>query len=590
MKEMLYKLEKKIRGSIIEIYKDLTIVIQSKTSKYGMNVPASLYNWVKLPKNKKDKDIEIIADFEFFSTNEDLQIIPNVACIIYHNNYTGFIRPKTNTNNEGLIRDEMRKKAKLKCVIHGKDKSIDQLIPTEKFNQAKDLRNRLKLPKIETLECITYGKKQKSSFQILQDYNNNIYLNCRGIMDGNGIITLSDEIGRYIEDWFEKEKYCLCLVNKKDEMVLKLNNRKRTSRPNQRKKELNIPYYGEKKVIEILFTLDDIKLTNQARMDMIYKKRLISSGFDIDLLKVNFSNGEHYNSEIEKRFREFLKLIENQNEKIELLTEVELTLSKNKIEKNRRNKFCFDSMTIYQKDGIDYLLLIELKTSLCKSNRYRYFEIAIANLLYFTRKIGKEKVVPILITNEPMLLNGKSSSVDFCKKCGIILLDLVRVEELEKNLELFLEEINNFIENIEYQQNNSIPSLINKPQRIGNWKTVTEGTSFEREILSELKKEFEDIESNIFFRWMGKKIEIDHLVKDTDSVIMVSCKNRSKTKLYERALQRINESLNIIEFRKDFLQFTDARLYVKIHPDLKDRISERFHHFITKSNVQIYIK
>jgi len=561
MSKLLFSQEKKERGSKLIIFANGTVDLQSKTSKYGMHIPSGLYKWKKLPKRKSDSELNVLVNFWHKESKFE-----KVQCVIYHNNYECYLRPLGDEHQEKNILQLMKKNAILKCVIQADVDKIQQLPSTNYFKRALNLTEQISLPDIVTLKLIMLGGMQNTKYEIFSDNKMNLFFRCRGKVDKKGVLVLSSEISRFIRDWFENENLCLCSVNSQPTLVLPLTIRRRKS-TSKVYKELNIPYYGDPKEVTVYFSVLDSHLTEQAIKDSQLKSLLSKNEFNILTLKSNLRQGSHYNKEFEMQVRDLIEKTFRNNKDSLVLSEVELILNNDEFHLSGWDKNRFDSIVYHQRDIDDYLALIEIKTSIEPSNKCGIIESAIAKLYQLRKRIGKKTTIPILFINEDVFYKGKLVTKDYGNLCDIILIGRRELANLIENPSKLRERISQYINN-----QNSKQSLIANKLRTVN--AISEGSDFENKIKQQLLTDGYKVESNVIYRIQHKHMEIDHVAIKQSEKLLISCKDHSKIKSEWKVLSKLSEALNLIVFRKALLGFPHARLYMRVHSNLKDKITK----------------
>ncbi|TET27457.1 MAG: hypothetical protein E3J70_11815 [Candidatus Heimdallarchaeota archaeon] len=585
MIKLLYKLEKKVRGLKLEIYTDGTSKITSKTSKYGMHIPSILQAWKKIPQNKKGGKRIVIANFKIKDNNGTLKTLKGIQCEIYHNNYEGYIRPLENNSDQKKIKKIMKENGVLTCILHGEWLKELQLDSTKYFMKAMKLRNKTKFSPLKEMELITLGGLQETNFEIYQDNENSIFIKSSGIMNTRGFLVLSNELRRYIKNWFKKAEICVCSVNGDEPIVLSTVIRKRKNELSKLNKEINIPYYGKKKPVEIVFSNNQYQLTKQAKEDYIIKKKLVANDFKIKAFKANTRTTNHYNKEIESRFIDTIHQSFSNSNKAIIYSEVGIILESSEQNICGREKHRFDNIIVIEKKENIYLVLIELKTSFKKKDRFRQLEVAIAKLVHFSKSINKEKIIPILIVNDNMKCFTGYSSKQIYKSFGVELIVLNDFLNIEKKPKLLLDIVENNIETRFKKKNAKFEDL----HFIGFWKSNNAGTVYENEIREVLEKEGYSIQSNTAYNYLGKKMEIDHIAEKNNKKIIISCKDRSSVKAYWSVINHIINSLNVLELRMEILGFDTSKLYIKVPLKYKEKIKSLFRNYNCPSNTEIII-
>ncbi|MHA1364957.1 MAG: hypothetical protein ACTSP5_00905 [Candidatus Heimdallarchaeota archaeon] len=587
MPKLLYKIEKKIRGSLIEIFTDGTVKITSKTSKYGMNIPAPLLQWKKTPQSGEDT-IQIKADFEVIDERNLKMVFQEIECEIYHNNYNSYIRPLKEIDDQNKVRKLMKENSILTCVIHGIKGRRAQLISTEHYKQAVKLRNQFDFKQRNTLKLITYGGMQKTAFTIYTSEEKDVFIEVSGRMDSKGFLVLSSELGRYIKKWFEIEELCVCSINGNEPIVLSTVVRERPSIDFKLSKEVNIPYYGKKKMVKILLSSDKYQLTDQVKKDNEIKEILLKNNFLIKSFKTNSKPDTHYNEEIMKRFQQTIQKGLDQYQDLSNYSEVEMVLSESKQNIAGLEKHTFDEIALLKDKGQLYLIVIEYKTSFYERDRFRHLETAFAKLVHFTRKINEKMIVPILIVNSNMVHQNGCSIKQIYNGFGVEIILLNDFLKMEKKPQLLQELIKRKIEEKSYSNRNE--NYSKELHFIGHLKSNNAGTDFEKQVKEILENEGLQTTSNMLYSFRGRRFEIDHVASDNEMEIMISCKNRSSVRTYWRTITDIVDSINVLELRKRIFGYKKARLYVKVPQQYKPKIQELFEKYNNLTNTDIIIQ
>jgi len=587
MTKLLYKIEKKIRGSLVEIFTDGTVKITSKTSKYGMNIPAPLQQWKKTPQSSLEK-IKVIADFELLDKTNSKMIFQEIECEIYHNNYNGFIRPLKKTIDQKTISNLMKKNNIITCIIPGIKGRKIQLISTKKFTQAVKLRNQIIFKQKSEMKLITLGGLQDTIFTIYTTKENTVFIEASGIMDNKGFLVLSDEIGRYISKWFKNEELCVCSINGNEPIALSTIIRERPSSDYKKTKEINIPYYGKRKMVKILFSSDKYHLTKQVKSDYRIKELLIKNNFQIKSFKSNSRSGPHYNEEIKKRFQKTIQQGLGNFKDTTFFSEVEMILDESEQNIAGLEKYTFDELILLKHREQLFLILIEYKTSFNKDDRFRLLELAIAKLFHYTKKINEQMCIPLLIVNSNMKHQNGSSIKQIYSDFGVELIVLNDFLKMEKEPQLFYKLIERKL--MEKIVVSGINNFTEGLQFLGYMKSNHAGTKFENQVNEILEREGLRPKSNMLYYYRGRRIEIDHMASDNETKIIVSCKDRSSVSSYWRTILFIVDSINILELKKKIFGINNARLYVKVQPKYNQKIIRLFEKYNNSTNTEIIIQ
>jgi len=111
---------------------------------------------------------------------------------------------------------------------------------------------------------------------------------------------------------------------------------------------------------------------------------------------------------------------------------------------------------------------------------------------------------------------------------------------------------------------------------IGTQKPQNKGVDFEKVIKDQLEDEGFTIVPNVVFYYSGRTFEVDLIGLKERELLLISCKNMSSTTSSSQAEENIKDAANILAFRKEILNASYARLYVKPNLDNKEELLEVF--------------
>ncbi|MCF2143613.1 MAG: hypothetical protein K9W42_07930 [Candidatus Heimdallarchaeota archaeon] len=133
--------------------------------------------------------------------------------------------------------------------------------------------------------------------------------------------------------------------------------------------------------------------------------------------------GLHTNPEIERKFKKIVRKAYEEEKNTKIMAEVEIWTRTEKKGKPLREKNTIDLMVVPEKkeNSEEPIVIIEIKTSegLLKYNEMRK---GINDIKHLQRKLGKEKVLPVVVVNSDRKKKGKIVTKDYGLVNGVLLI------------------------------------------------------------------------------------------------------------------------------------------------------------------------
>jgi len=220
MKKILYKAGKLERGTAFEIYTDRTLVIKTKITNPGIHIAARIHEWLNVTKSKNNNLINVDIIVNEGTNNEEILRNQKVSLKKEHNGlYIKFLK-----TDEDQKRISKMLKSKITCIIK-------KFEPTQLFYQNKELFkdsvSKIDYPKL-ILERRFGIKNTDSLFRIYQANSEQLLIESYGYISETGRLWLSQELGRFIKDWWNLNNcFVVGAVNNGEKTVLKLLQRKK---------------------------------------------------------------------------------------------------------------------------------------------------------------------------------------------------------------------------------------------------------------------------------------------------------------------------------------------------------------------------
>ena len=569
----MYQNEKAIRGSEFKLFNDQTIELNTTGGRSGLTLSTELYEWFKLPQEKNDSKIKVIANYETKTINGKIAY-NNVESVISNNGFTTTIRP-INFDISKMFKDCVT----IRCIIPGELNGRNQLSTTRLFETASKIYSeRTILTNNTDLTKIVSGEQGNTRFDIYESSNGTIVINNICWVHSRGLFTFSDKIADYIANWQSIDKV-IASINGNTPKILKLQTRQKDGY--RLIKECYVRNYGQPiKEVSIRFTSPELKLTEKAITDKNLKEDLKNSGYNVENVRTDFRNiGRHHNPEVEKNIRNLITESYGKNSNVKIFNETEITFGTNYNPSG--NKHIYDTMVItYNEQGkISSIKTFEIKTSIGK-NPTTNVKNAIYENLHFKSRLGKESTSIIITKYE-----SKSDKINnFAIQNGIVLIDN-KILSQTKGGKL---DLSKYIESVESKIKNNVSN--SKIVFHGFEFIENEGRSFENEIKNLMESEGYKVASNAVFRHNGQKIEIDLITQNELGKIIISCRDAEKITDKVSLKKTINNRANKVEYRMKQLKADAARLYVKVNSNLKEDMKKLYEREPWAEKVDIYIK
>lgn len=346
LKRLLYLANKPNRKTAFKIYSDGTIVIKAPLATVGINIPARLNRYLTLPKTKKEKAIFLRANFTIGSTNNKSKL-ENIRIRIKHNNYGCYIQ----------WLEQPIQPVEVGTIVRCQIKGGEGLIYTKLFEKLAALREECTLGSKKELELLLSGGDKSSTFKIYRSKDNRIFISCKGNKRGTKI-RLSDEIARYIKNWFEQpEEYFVGSINSQPAMVIRVKTRQ-LNRKGRLCKEIFCHDHTGDKQMNLFFTAPNFELTEQAKQELTLAKQLREANYSIKQLTANwFEEDNHKDEALTERISR--AILQSFRETKTYLEEIKLESANTKGNPEGSVK-CIDKLILTE----DFqLYLFELKTS-----------------------------------------------------------------------------------------------------------------------------------------------------------------------------------------------------------------------------------
>jgi len=617
----IFRQQKKVRGTSFRIFSDQTIEFKGSSSTLGVLITSNAKKWVNLPNSKNDFRINVIANYEWENENEGKNRIENLKSEIVHDNYTPRICP-IEVNMELL--ESLRNKNLIKCEITGIIDNKFQLNSTDYFKEALRIRNAIDIPCLNELTLVTSGGQQNATFEIFQDENGGVFISSKGIMDNYGDISLSSEIGRYIENWFGNEELFLAALNNEMPIIIPSKVKVRTNRVGRSdlsNKLIRFPYFNANvcEKINVVITNPNLKLSEKAISDYKIKENLIKKGISIDSIKTSHDWGRvHIDSFMEQEVKKMIFELFNQDGFSLIFNEVEIAAQENNLTAYKSNRKKLDMVVIpLQKEKINSpLLLIEIKSS---SKHSQQTKETIAEIKNLQEKLGCN-VIPIVFINYD--IKGMKTKLSVTEKFGelngVILIGKQEFSEIKETPSKFNTRLTEYMNFIQKRNNglvcassyneNIVQSIINFGSKNlleklelfklnfhygfkieGFIEPNSNGQTFEVEVKEELENEGFQVISNLQVSYKGILIEFDHVAFKGDIITIVSCKDRGDYMNSAKLAQKIKIAANVLEHRQRLFKFANAILYVKVKHEKVDSMKNVFTSINTRNNLEIRI-
>ncbi len=422
--KILYKAGKPERGTTFEIYTDGTIKIKRKLTLASLHIPVRILNWMDIVRSSKENKNSIRVTIIVNDHNRNNEIISNQIATLEKKKDEWFL--ELSNNNEIKMRIAQYRSSKVTCIIYG-------LKPAKLFYKNKELLKHNSVKEEKNIQWLLGSKRRGSSFNIYQTNTKQLQIECYCSLGESGDIELSQELGRYIKDWWTlKNNYVVGTIDDGSKTILKFSQRKKKK---QLVNKITIPYYGPRKKIKIIFTHPIFELSKHAKQDLTLTKELRQAGYNIQQLTTAWTDkSRHVDKDFESNVWTILKSVFTE-ENSKLFSETKITTS-NRPQITKR----LDGLLIWN----ELIGLIEIKTA--EKNNEPLTEI-LGELLYLQDEIKKSNICSIVFLNFEVTTTefGKNITKLYGLAKKIILIGRDEVNALVKKPTLFLERINEFL-------------------------------------------------------------------------------------------------------------------------------------------------
>ena len=395
---VLFEQKKVNRNTFCRLFADGSLFIQGPLVKAGLTIPTKLFDWLKLPEKKTDIPIKINVELSVLKEEVLTKIGENIPAIIYNNDYRTYINIilKANCTSKLLPQTIVR-------ILFKFNNEVDNYY-TSLFIKSRKVISRVtsKLPKEFTI--YSFGKKSNLNWILYKTDTNQLYLEISGLIDNKGQISLSNELDKYINNWFKFEKLYFCWNTQHPKVVQS----KIHQRENKRRKILKFSKLDSTNKAYLLICMPELELSEKAIKDRYYTDELKKHGLKFIFQKANMrSNFNHWDKTAEKEIQQVLK---------ETFPESKFTtINESQILFDIDNfPFKTDSIRLFDKiiypinvKLSNYVFLCEIKTSMTLRHKSANIDNALAFLLHYKEILGCKKIIPILIMNQDLYYGNK---------------------------------------------------------------------------------------------------------------------------------------------------------------------------------------
>ncbi len=422
---LIYQKEKKIRGSHYSIYSDGTIEIRGKLlSSTKFTIPKDLFQWFEISNPSRIFYVEIKL-FPINTYSADIK--------------ARFLCEKYGTFIQFLEQLDLKIGEQVLFKLDFRNSNIK---PTPKFHKTLALLELHSLPSIETLTYLFTGGKGNREFSLYKDNRNVLFVKANGTLRDGGSVSLSQELGYYIEDWFEKDHLVYASKDKEEAKIIESRIiRKNTTR--HLEKCIYFPYQGKSKPISFVISSHEFQLTRDAIQDFDIKQSLTEKGISISRFKSHsLLIGNHCDYKFEAKIR---KIAHQFSSNYDWFNSPEVYLEFNNQNYTIQGNFKTVDNIITERNLLK-ILLMEIKTS--DKNLGSELEYAIASILHTKSMFNRDYVFPILFINQDTKrLNGSLIITEnFGFSCGIILIGPEKASSLQESPQKLLSILNDYTE------------------------------------------------------------------------------------------------------------------------------------------------
>ncbi len=459
-KKLLYSYKQPSGGTAFEVYTDGTLIVKTKITSNGLNIPKMAEIYFDCSKLEK-KSQNIPTTWEIKRENGKTEVVQGKSKIgVYKNSY--FIQQ---------IADEGYRKIKTRIRATCTIQVISKRFHTSFFQKLAKLRDNMLLESREKLEPILFGGEKNTEFTIYRNFTGQLFIYSKVSYNQNKIL-LSDEIARYIENWHNnREEYFVCSFNEQPAMVVKAK-----SRPGNREgrsfKEIFFHIQDIPEESFIYFTNIDLKLSKNAIQDLQLKQNLLQKGYSIKQLTTNWlDKPKHKNENFASDVWTIIKQAFTDKE-AKIFSEVKITCAS----KEEQTKVV-DGLLVSEK----FLGLIEIKTS--EKIKNTVLDEVIGELALLQEQLGSKKNFILFFINAEVIASKLKKNITklYGMEHNIILVGKKELSVLLMNPKLLLERVR---EHLYLLDEKSSQSQIYHPTEL----TLTSKESLEKQAYSLLEK------------------------------------------------------------------------------------------------------
>ncbi|MHA1435337.1 MAG: hypothetical protein ACTSO7_15955 [Candidatus Heimdallarchaeota archaeon] len=592
-KKIVFRNHKKKRGVEFIIYTDMTIEMKTNflNKTYGLRLPNELFKFIHEPSDSEILNVNICitneskkSKFENFKT----KIVIRKDAYTGKNKKSGIVRSvflkPTDQKIFSNIKSEMEKNSTIVCII---EKGIRS---KNKLNEMIDLRKQTTGMKFElhNFDLIVCGGIRNSTFEVYRNQKNVLYVKSNTFLYDTGNITISAELEKIIPNIFNAN-YFVCKKDKEQPIVVPIVHRKREE--GRQVTEINYPFYTKKKIkTTIIFTHPKFQFSPSIIEDYSFKQTLTGLGYNIKSLHSNFITGQHWDKNLERKMRAMVRKV-FLDKKVVVNSEVQIFT--NSDENKIGDKHTFDDIILDEENA---LLIFEYKTSF-SSRKHNEIDNAIAEMYHFKRKISGKTIV-VMIVNGDLFFKGKTITKNFGLCNDIVLIGKQELEKLFPNPTLLIDriidykkqkhnfqitdEVNTLVESLNDNSENEIIQnnksiIIEKIPPYFHLSIVPlnhKGTDFEHDVGQILMVQGFEAINNVFFKYFDRRMEIDHLCFKNNEMLLVSCRDASDVNCLMSFRLDIKQKVCKLEYRRFLLNADYAKLYIKVTPEIYDKVKD----------------
>ncbi len=375
--KMLYKAGKLKRGTAFEIYIDGTVLIKTKITQPGIHIASKIHKWMNVARSSKKNTNSIRVDITVNENTSVKEILKNQTVLLIEKTNGWYI--ELSKTNEAQKKISQQISSKVTCIIKG-------LEPTKLFYYTRELLEYNSIKEEEVKQWLLGGRRRGASFNLYQTNTKQLQIECFCSLGNSGRIELSEELGRYIKDWWKlKNTYVVGTINDRKQTILRFSQRKKKKRL---VKKITIPYYGARKKVKVVFTHPMFELSEQGKQDLKLTKELQQKGYALKQLTTNWSvDSRHIDAQFEEQVWTILhNAFTKQNSR--LFSEVKIT-SANPPQTTK----CLDGLIILE----ELVGLLEIKTS--KKIKNNVLDEVLGELFQLQEQLQTKNIFSLVFIN-----------------------------------------------------------------------------------------------------------------------------------------------------------------------------------------------